>query len=244
MSAVVVIPALNEALAIRDVVEGVLAQGLPVIVVNDGSTDATAEVVATLPVTVLTHAERMGKGQSLRDGFAEAKRQGFSAVISMDGDGQHHAEDLPKITAAHQSRPDALLLCAREIGREAQPAIRRFANHFADFWVSWACAQRVLDSQCGHRLYPLNLLERMRLPQSEGFAFESEMLIEAARIGTPIASIAIKARYHQGRRQSHFRPLLDVWRITRMIFMRIVKRGLYLPGLYRSLTQKPLRLPT
>lgn len=239
---VVAIPALNEQAAIRDVVTGVLAAGLPVIVIDDGSTDETAAIVRELPVTLLQHVSRQGKGQSLRDALAEARRQGFDAVISMDGDGQHHAEDLPAIVRAHAQRPDALLLCAREIGREAQPAIRRFANHFADFWVSWACGQRVLDSQCGHRLYPLAVVAAMQLPQSEGFAFESEMLIEAARVGTPIASIPIRARYHAGRRASHFRPLLDVARITRMIFWRIVRRGLYLGGLYRSLTRAPLRL--
>lgn len=239
---VVAVPALNEQAAIKDVVQGVLDQGLPVIVINDGSTDQTGAIADALPVQVIHHTVRQGKGQSLRDAFALAAKLGYTAVISMDGDGQHHAEDLPRMLAAHQARPDALLLCAREIGREAQPGIRRFANHFADFWVSWACGQNVLDSQCGHRLYPLAMLAKMNLPQSEGFAFESEMLIEAARVGTPIGSIAIKARYHEGRRASHFRPLLDVWRITRMIFWRIVKRGLFLPGLYRSLTRRPLRL--
>jgi glycosyltransferase involved in cell wall biosynthesis len=238
---VVLIPALNEERAIAAVVNSVLALSLPVIVINDGSTDGTAKALANLPITVIHHPERQGKGQSLRDGFIEAKRQGFAAVITMDGDGQHHAEDLPAMLRAYQLRPDVLWLCAREIGRDAQPKIRRFANHFADFWVSWAAAQNVVDSQCGQRLYPLAMLERMNVPKSEGFAFESEMLIEAARVNTVIGSIAIRARYHQGLRASHFRPLLDVWRITRMIFLRIVRRGLYLPGLYRSLTQKALR---
>ena len=185
--------------------------------------------------------QRQGKGQSLRDALAEARRLGYTAVVSMDGDGQHHAEDLAPLLRAHAAHPEVLLLCAREIGREAQPAIRRFANHFADFWVGWACGQNVLDSQCGHRLYPLSMMAAMNLPQSEGFAFESEILIEAARIGTPIGSIAIKARYHAGRRASHFQPILDALRITRMISWRLIKRGMYLPGLYLSLTRSPLR---
>ncbi|MBK8284642.1 MAG: glycosyltransferase family 2 protein [Ahniella sp.] len=238
---VVAIPALNEQGAIRDVVTGVLATGLPVIVINDGSTDDTAKIAAELPVTVITHPQRQGKGQSLRDALAEARKLGHTAVVSMDGDGQHHAEDLGPLLRAHAAFPDVMLRCAREIGRGAPSWIRRFANHFADFWISWACGQKVLDSQCGHRLYPLAMVAAMNLPQSEGFAFESEMLIEAARIGTPIGSIAIKARYHAGRRASHFQPILDALRITRMISWRIIKRGFYLPGLYRSLTRSPLR---
>ena len=93
----VVIPALNEALRIREVVEGALRHCPNLILVDDGSDDGTAEAVADLPVTVIRHAHRMGKGAGLRDGFAEALRQGFDAVIAMDGDGQHSGEDIPRL---------------------------------------------------------------------------------------------------------------------------------------------------
>lgn len=237
----VVIPALNEALAIRGVVAAAREQPYEIIVVEDGSTDGTYEAIADLGVRVLRHERRMGKGRSLRDGMAEALRLGFDAVVSMDGDGQHHAVDTPRLIAAHLRDPRALVLCERSRGRDKQPKMRRLANIVADFGVSWGCGQRVLDSQCGHRLYPRALLESIPLPTSDGFAFESEMLIEAARAGFPIASVTIEARYHEGRRPSHFQPLHDVLRITNMLFWKIGKRGFDLPGLYKSLVSKPLR---
>ena len=101
----VVIPALNEVLRIRDVVEGALAYSDRVIVIDDGSDDGTSEAVSDLPITLLRHATRMGKGAGLRDGFAEALRQGALAVVTMDGDGQHHAEDIPRLLDAANRRP-------------------------------------------------------------------------------------------------------------------------------------------
>jgi glycosyltransferase involved in cell wall biosynthesis len=243
--AAVVIPALNEELALRAVVESTLPYCSEIIVVDDGSSDRTSEVVADLPVTVLRHAQRMGKGQSLRDGFAAAIARGADAILTMDGDGQHAAEDIPRLLAAHARNPRALILCARLLDRETQPAIRRFGNRFADFWISWACGQKVRDSQCGQRLYPRVLLEGTPLPaDSGGFAFESEILIEAARHGFPIGSIAIRARYHDGRRPSHFQPLRDVGLITSMVSKKLLRRWLFLNGLVRSLVRPALRLDT
>lgn len=238
----IVLPALNEELTLRDVVEDALRLGAPVIVVDDGSTDGTRAVAASLPVTLIVHEQRRGKGEALRSGFAEALRQGADAIVTMDGDGQHAAEDVPRLVAAHARDVRALILCSRSIDRGTQPRLRRFANHFADFWISWACGQRVLDSQCGQRLYPRALIEALPANSAGGFAFESEVLIEAARLNVPIASVAIRARYHAGRRASHFRPLLDAWRITSMVARRIFSRGLFLPGLVRSLRQPALRL--
>jgi len=240
----IVVPALNEALAIREVVTSALAQCPDVFVVDDGSSDATAAIIAELPVRVIRHAQRMGKGRSLKDGMRAAFDAGFDAVVSMDGDGQHGSEDVPRLIQAHASHPTALLLCARLIGRETQPGLRRFANHFADFWVSWACGVRVLDSQCGQRLYPRVLMEAIAMPTADGFAFESEVLINAAQSGFVIAAVPIRARYHAGRRASHFQPLRDVARITRMIFWKIVFRGFALPSLYRSLARPASILDT
>jgi glycosyltransferase involved in cell wall biosynthesis len=117
----VVIPALNEALRIRDVVTGVLAQCPHVIVIDDGSDDETCARIADLPVILLRHPRRMGKGASLRDGFAEALRRGFHAVLTMDGDGQHAADDLPRLLAAGNRHPGAVIIGARLRKRSQQP---------------------------------------------------------------------------------------------------------------------------
>ena len=152
--------------------------------------------------------------------------------------------------AAHARSPQALVLCARTKSDDThRPVMRRFANGVADFCVSWACGLRVLDSQCGQRLYPKCVLDAIEMPSSGGFTFESEVLIEAARAGFRIVGVPIFARYHEGRRPSHFRPLADIGLITRMVSWKIVKRGLFLPGLVRSRTSGPvsythLTLPT
>jgi glycosyltransferase involved in cell wall biosynthesis len=236
----IVIPALDEALAIREVACDALALGHPVYVVDDGSRDGTADVIADLPLTVIRHATTLGKGQSLKDGFAAAFAAGASAVVTLDGDGQHAAADVPRLVAAHARSPEALVLCARTRRAGPRPWLRHFANGFADFWISWACGTRVLDSQCGQRLYPRTLVEAIALPASGGFTFESEVLIETARAGFPIAGVPIVARYHAGRRPSHFRPVADIVRITRMVAGKILRRGLDLPGLVRSRLRGPI----
>ena len=100
---IAVIPALNEALRIREVVEGALRECDRVIVIDDGSDDGTAACIADLPVVLLRHERRMGKGASLRDGFREALRLGAAAVLTMDGDGQHLASDIPRLIELWQA---------------------------------------------------------------------------------------------------------------------------------------------
>ncbi|HVF34697.1 MAG TPA: glycosyltransferase family 2 protein [Candidatus Saccharimonadia bacterium] len=240
MKIAIVIPALDEALAIREVVSDTLALGHPVYVVDDGSRDGTGAAIADLPVTVVRHERTLGTGQSLKDGFAAALADGATAVVTLDGDGQHAAADVPRRVAAHLRSPTARVLCARTQRLGPRPALRHFANAFADFWVSWACGVRVLDSQCGQRLYPRALIESVALPASGGFTFESEILIEAARAGFPIAGVPIFARYHAGRRPSHFRPVADILKITRMVAWKLARRGMFLGGLVRSRARGPI----
>src|SRR5690606_14403536 len=120
----VLIPALNEELRIREVVQGALAHCPHVIVVDDGSDDGTVAALADLPVTLLRHPRRMGKGASLRDGFAQALRMGARAVITMDGDGHHSGEDIPRLIAAANRHPGCLINGARLRKRSQQPLYR------------------------------------------------------------------------------------------------------------------------
>jgi glycosyltransferase involved in cell wall biosynthesis len=142
----VLIPCLNEEAAIQSVIESVLALGAPVLVIDDGSDDRTAEIVATLPVILLRHDQRRGKGEALRHGFREAMKLGYDAVLTMDGDGQHLAADIPRIVAAATVHPGHVVIGARLLDKEQQPKSRRRANAVADWGISWACAQL---SACG-----------------------------------------------------------------------------------------------
>lgn len=239
----VVIPALNEELRIRGVVEDALAHCRHVIVIDDGSTDATCDRIADLPVVVLHHAQRMGKGASLRDGFAEAMRRGFRAVVTMDGDGQHAGSDIPRLIDAANRYPDHIVIGARLRKRALQPTYRRLANEFGDWGIAWACGFRIADTQSGQRLYPRPVCELGDVP-GEDFVFEAQILISAARqLGVRCVSVPIESRYAcegapQQFRKSHFRPLRDLWRITSHVVAQVVGHGDVL-RVYRETTRTP-----
>lgn len=236
----VVIPALNEERAIRGVIESVLAICPHVILVDDGSTDATLERVADLPITLIRHAAPLGKGQGLRDGFRKARELGFDAVVAMDGDGQHLAADIPRLLAAARRYPEHIVIGARIRNRENQPPARRRANDFADWGISWGCGVPVADTQSGQRYYPLGALELADL-EADDFVFEAALLIAAARdkkLG--IVSVPIESRYHGEFRLSHFRPVRDVTRITLYTVGRVIHYGRVVESYRRSHSTPPL----
>lgn len=239
MKTVAVIPAHNEVRTIRALTEAVLAQVDWVIVVDDGSDDGTAEAVADLHIELLRREAAGGKGAALADGFKTALAAGADRVVTLDGDGQHDPDELPRLLAASDRRPGELVVGARLRQRHRQPGIRRFANRFADFWISWAGGQRLPDSQSGYRVYPRGLLETVR-PATErrhGFVFETAMLIDGARAGFPAVAVEIDSIYREGARASYFRPGKDVWEIFCFVFWRILLSGLYPQGLWRMATR-------
>ncbi|MDO5505762.1 MAG: glycosyltransferase family 2 protein [Pseudoxanthomonas suwonensis] len=242
----VVIPALNEELRIRGVVQEALAQCRTVIVIDDGSDDGTVAAIADLPVTLLRHRQRMGKGASLRDGFAEAIRQGKAGVVTMDGDGQHSGLDIPRLIAAANRHPDCLVNGARLRRRSQQPLYRRIGNDFGDWGISWGCGYRIRDTQSGQRFYPARACALDDIP-GEDFVYEAQMLISCAReLGLGVVSVPIEARYksvHSGEsfRRSHFRPLRDLWRITSHVASRIWAYGEF-AGEYRRTRANPPRI--
>lgn len=236
----VLIPCLNEEAAIGSVVQSVLDLGLPVIVVDDGSDDRTPDIVRELPVTLLRHPQRRGKGEGLRTGFREAIRQGFDAVLTMDGDGQHLAIDIPSIAAAAQRYPNHIVIGARLLEREQQPAGRRRANAVADWGISWACAQPVADTQSGQRWYPRAALDLVDLP-AENFVFEAAILIAASREkNLGVVSVPIASRYQGEFRLSHFSPVRDVTRITFYTIGQILRYGDVAASYRRSRASQPI----
>lgn len=232
----VLIPCLNEEAAIQSVIESVLALGAPVIVIDDGSDDRTPEIVAALPVTLLRHTERRGKGEALRHGFREALRQGYDAVLTMDGDGQHLAADIPRIVAAAARYPQHIVIGARLLDREQQPKGRRRANAVADWGISWACGQPIADTQSGQRWYPRAALDLVDLP-AQDFVFEAAILIAASRekkLG--VVSVPIASRYHGTFRPSHLKPVRDITRITVYTIGRVIHYGRVMASHRRSRT--------
>ncbi len=240
----VLIPCFNEEAAIQGVVESVLALGAPVIVVDDGSDDRTADIVATLPVTLLRHTRRSGKGEALRAGFREALRQGYEAVLTMDGDGQHLASDIPRLVAVAACFPDHIVIGARLLDKAQQPKGRRRANAVADWGISWACAQPIADTQSGQRWYPHAALELVDLP-AENFVFEAAILIATSREKKlRVVSVPIASRYHGTFRPSHLNPVRDVTRITLYTIGRIIHYGDVVASYRRSRTRPRVVEPT
>lgn len=226
----VVIPALNEVLRIRGVVEAALAECPTVIVVDDGSDDGTGEAIADLPVTVLRHAQRCGKGHSLRDGFAHALTLGVEAIVTMDGDGQHSAADIPRLIEAANHHPGDIVIGARLRKRSLQPTYRTLANHFGDWGIAWGTGYQIADTQSGQRLYPAAVAALTDVP-GEDFVFEAQILISAAQqLGTRCVAVPIESRYlsvHSDEqfRPSHFKPLKDFMRITTHVVRTVLARG-------------------
>ena len=239
----VVVPALNEALRIREVVEGALAQVPNVIVVDDGSDDDTVDRIADLPVHLVRHPHRMGKGAALRDGFAEAARLGARAVCTMDGDGQHDANDIARLIDAANRHPGCVVVGARLRKRSTQPRYRRLGNEFGDWGISWACGFRLVDTQSGQRLYPRHVFTLPDVP-GEGFVFEAQMLISAARqAGAGVVAVPIETRYaspDQVFRKSHFRVLRDLWAITSHVAAQVFRHGNVLGEYARTRSRPPL----
>lgn len=239
MTTAAVIPAHNEVRTIRPLVEAVLGKVDAVIVVDDGSTDGTGEAVADLDIRLLRHESAGGKAAALAAGFAAALEADAERVVTLDGDGQHDPVELDRLLEAAQEYPGHLVVGARVRQRHRQPGIRRFANRFADFWISWASGQRLPDSQSGYRVYPRGLLERVRpsTARRHGFVYETAMLIDGARAGYPAVAVEIDSIYRDNARPSYFRPGKDVWEIFWFVFWRIVLSGFYPRGLWRMITR-------
>ncbi len=240
----VVIPALNEALRIREVASGVLAAGFEhVIVVDDGSDDGTAQCLAGLPLTVVHHAQRKGKGEALRTGFAEAMRRGLCGVLTLDGDGQHAASDLPRLLVSANRHPGCIIIGARLRKRASQPRHRRLANALGDWGIAWGTHYQVVDSQSGQRFYPADVIALGNIP-AEGFVFEAQVMISAARqLGTRCVSVPIESRYRcadsgEQFRPSHFRPLRDLYCITSHIVLLALRHG-HVWQVYRRIRANP-----
>lgn len=214
-----VIPACNEAATIRDVAQRTLAQLALVIVVDDGSDDGTSAALDGVPVILLRNEANCGKAASLRRGALEAIRRGARAIVTLDGDGQHCPEDIPLLLNAFRAAPDHIIIGSRLHHRDKIPAPRYWANRVANYWISRAAGYRIADSQSGFRIYPAAIFERaqVRYDRAASFVFESEILIDAPRLGASAICVPVSVVYSPRMRPSHFRPMVDIIRIVRMV---------------------------
>ena len=229
--AVVVAPTFNNAGTLGRVLNELGATGLPLIVVNDGSTDETPSVLIeatqTARVTVLAHDQNRGKAAAMRTGFEAARAAGFTHAVTIDTDGQHHAGDIPALLAAAQAEPQALVLGSRPREMTGCPTANDAGRKISNFFVRLEAGVSVDDSQCGLRVYPLD--STLSLPAAASrFGFETEIIVRFGWAQLPVTEVPVRCIYDvPGGRVTHFRRGPDSLAAVGM-HARLLARSLYL----------------
>lgn len=196
------IPAYNEAARIHSVLQGTHPH-LPILVIDDGSQDETAAIAESAGAIVIRQHPNQGKGAALRTGFRYAINAGYSAVLTLDADGQHDPAEIPAFLAAWQSSPTDLLIGARDFRQ--MPFSRRLANTLGQWIFSWALGCPIRDNQSGYRLISQRLMLTLLDSHESGFEFEVEMIARCVQNNWPLAWLPIRTIY--GNQGSHIQPI-------------------------------------
>jgi glycosyltransferase involved in cell wall biosynthesis len=210
---IALVPAYNEALHIDDVVTGANTH-LPVLVVDDGSSDETAAKAESAGALVLRQVPNQGKGAALRAGFRFALQQGYQGVLTLDADGQHDPAEIPIFLDRYQQTRADLIIGARDFSQ--MPLVRRFSNTFGRWSFSWALGQPDRDNQSGYRMISRRLMEAMLLSSEGGFEFEVDMIVICVEEGFLLDWVPIRTIY--AGESSHINPLKHTLNYFRMIW--------------------------
>ncbi len=215
LKACVLIPTYNNAGTLAAVLNDVLSYTQQVIVVNDGSTDNTTEILKEFPqVHAVNYTPNKGKGMALRTGFKEAVRLGYDHAITLDSDGQHYAKDLVEFLTWLEAEPNTLLIGARNLDQENVPGKSSFGNRFSNFWFWVNTGIHLQDTQSGYRSYPVSKLAGKRYFTNK-YEFEIEVIVRASWSGIAVRGVPVSVYYPKPEdRVSHFRPLKDFTRIS------------------------------
>jgi glycosyltransferase involved in cell wall biosynthesis len=220
LRAAAVIPAFNEAGSITAVIDGVRPFVDRVIVVDDGSRDATAERARAAGADVIAHETNRGKGHAVRSGLARVLDGGFTHVLLLDGDMQHLPQEAASLLAEAERSGAEVVLGERRFNRDRMPASRYHANRIGSRVLSWFVGVPVQDTQCGFRVFRVDALRPLQL-MATGYEIETEMLVKVRRRGGRVASVPVTAVY--AGQKSKLRPLPDT---TRTCFLAVYYRYL------------------
>lgn len=212
----VIVPAWNEEKHLGKLVLELCEMGMDVLVVDDGSTDGTAKVAEESGAIVMIHEKNRGKGESLADGYRFAGEEGYDAVVTLDADGQHDPADVPRFLDTYNRTGIPVLIGNRMHDRARMPIIRRITNRVMSKVLNRHMDQFVPDTQNGFRLYQTDVV-LMVIPETKGFAAESEILLKLDEIGIRMGAVPVAAVY--GEERSHIRPIHD----TRHFLMMMLR---------------------
>ncbi len=219
-----IVPAFDAGATVGSVVEDLrLELGVPVIVVDDGSSDATGEEArARGAAVVVRHERNRGKGAALATGLREAARMGALVAVTVDADGQHPASSARKVLGA-SSDPRALVLGVRDLVRDGAPKSNQFGNAVSNLFLSAFSGRPLRDTQCGLRRYPVP--ETLALgATATGYAFEAEVVLRAVAQGLPVLEVPVAVVYPRGEaRTSHFRNVRDPVRIVGTVVRTVLE---------------------
>jgi len=205
----ILIPSYNEARTIGGITKELKSRGLTVYVVDDGSTDKTADIALCQGAVVIAHDMNKGKGASLIEGFGYVLKENFDAILIMDGDGQHATDDIDNFFEKMDETGADIVIGNRMLDTSSMPLTRRVTNQIMSRVISKMCGQDIPDTQCGFKLIKRNVLESIKFEFSN-FEIESEILLKAAKKGFKIESVPIKTVY-QGE-TSKIKPIFDTIR--------------------------------
>lgn len=223
----VIIPTYNNQGTVVKVIEDVKRYCDHILVVNDGSTDNTAELLQQIKnVEFIGYPKNKGKGYAIRMGFKRALEMGFDYAITIDADGQHFAEDLLIFAENLKEKPNTLMIGSRNIAADGMPSKNTFANKFSNFWFWVETGQKLPDTQSGFRLYPIKLYQKSRF-FTKKYEFEVEVIVRSAWSGIKIIPVPIQVDYPEDR-ISHFRPLPDFTRISILNTVLVLITFLYI----------------
>lgn len=215
LKACVLIPTYNNAGTVAGVVQDVLSYTSHVIIVNDGSTDNTQEILSTFSsAIVVNYQPNKGKGRALQIGFEEAAKNGYEQAITLDSDGQHYAKDMEQFLDELEKEPNSLLIGARNMNQDTVPGKSSFGNKFSNFWFWVNTGIRLEDTQSGYRSYPITQLAGKKY-FTKKYEFEIEVIVRAAWSGIAVKCVPVSVYYPKPEdRVSHFRPFKDFTRIS------------------------------
>jgi len=214
----IVIPVYECYERLSAILPALAAGAADICVVDDGSASVPRELRSYPRLKMIVHNENRGKGAALRTGFAYALEQGYEAVVTMDGDGQHDPADIDALTAKCGAYD--LVLGARDLNSPRMPFSRRCSNRLSSYLISKALKADIPDSQCGFRCMTAALLRSVDL-KSDGYEMETEMIMKAAALGFSMASVPVSTIYNGSR------SFIKGWRDTARVVAVFLR---HLPG--------------